>query len=440
MTTLTLQQRTNFRFLYHDVFWWGLLGGSSLAFLPVYMARLDASSFQISLITAGPALLALFMSLPAGRWLEKQDWVHSSFWMALWGRIGYVLLIPMPWLFSDSGQLWFIITLTLVMSAPITVLTVSFNAMFAAVVPPDWRPHVVGRRAALLAVSISLTSLICGQILDRVVFPLNYQIVFLIGVVGAGMSTYALGRLQSTAPASIRTGRPLGDNTSFGQFNIGDAIKRTFGLRYLTRTEGKSLLRLDLLRGPYGPFMAAFFLFFTFLYLPIPLFPLFYVENLNLTDGVISIGGALSQLTIFLVSLGLTQISARLGNRKLMIYSALLYGVFPLLMGLAKGAPMFLAASLISGAIWGLANGGMINRLMERVPEDDRPAHMALYNLGSQLGILVGSLAGPLVGAWLGLRTAILVSAGLRFLAGLLFDAWDKEPAGVEKLERINLQ
>ncbi|MBN2501850.1 MAG: MFS transporter [Anaerolineales bacterium] len=432
MTTLTLQQRTNFRLLYHDVFWWGLLGGSSLAFIPVYIARLEGTSFQVSLLTAGPAVLALFLSLPVGRWLENQDWTRTTFWTAFWGRIGYLLLIPMPWLFSDQGQVWFIILLTLVMSVPITILTVSFNAMFAAAVPPEWRPHVVGRRAALLAVSISVTSLICGQILDRVVFPLNYQIVFLIGVIGGGLSTFALGRMQSTAPESIRinsarAGRPLNDSAHLGQYNVGDAVRRTFGLRYLTRTEGKSLLRLDLLRGPYGPFMAAFFLFFTFLYLPIPLFPLFYVEDLNLTDGIISIAGALTQLTIFLVSLRLTRISNWLGNRKLMAAGAMLYGVFPFLMALAKGAPMFLVASLIGGGIWGLVNGGMINRLMERVPEDDRPAHMALYNLGSQLGILLGSLAGPLVGDLLGLRTALLVSAALRLLAGILFNLWDKD-------------
>jgi predicted MFS family arabinose efflux permease len=71
-----------------------------------------------------------------------------------------------------------------------------------------------------------------------------------------------------------------------------------------------------------------------------------------------------------------------------------------------------------------LASGGLVNRLMERVPEDDRPAHMALHNLVLNLAILVGSLAGPLLGDWLGLRTALLLSAGLRVLAALLLARW----------------
>ena len=97
---------------------------------------------------------------------------------------------------------------------------------------------------------------------------------------------------------------------------------------------------------------------------------------------------------------------------------------------------MFLAASLIGGSIWGLVNGGIINRLMERVPEDDRPAHMALYNLGSQLGILLGSLAGPLFGDLLGLRTAMIASAALRLLAGILFNLWDKDaPVALASVE-----
>ena len=61
---------------------------------------------------------------------------------------------------------------------------------------------------------------------------------------------------------------------------------------------------------------------------------------------------------------------------------------------------------------------------MERTPEDDRPAYMALHNLSLNLGILLGSMAGPLLAARLGLRDAMLVSAGLRFFAGLLFVLW----------------
>jgi predicted MFS family arabinose efflux permease len=61
---------------------------------------------------------------------------------------------------------------------------------------------------------------------------------------------------------------------------------------------------------------------------------------------------------------------------------------------------------------------------MERVPADNRPAHMALHNLALNLGILGGSLLGPLLGDWLGLRPALALSGLLRALAGFLLIIW----------------
>ncbi len=81
-----------------------------------------------------------------------------------------------------------------------TVLAIAFNAMFAEVLPPEWRAHAVGRRNIILAISITLGTLLCGQILDRLIFPYNYQIVFLIGAVAAILSSHHLGRIRSPDP------------------------------------------------------------------------------------------------------------------------------------------------------------------------------------------------------------------------------------------------
>jgi hypothetical protein len=70
---------------------------------------------------------------------------------------------------------------------------------------------------------------------------------------------------------------------------------------------------------------------------------------------------------------------------------ALLFGHYPLLLGLAQDATLYWVASVGGGLVWALLSGGLINRLMERVPEDDRPAHMTLHNLVLNLGILAGS-------------------------------------------------
>jgi predicted MFS family arabinose efflux permease len=117
-------------------------------------------------------------------------------------------------------------------------------------------------------------------------------------------------------------------------------------------------------------------------------------------------------------------ISARSGHRRVLILGALFYGAYPLFIGLAQDATLFWVASLIGGVAWALASAGLVNRLMERVPPDDLPAHMALHNLALNLGVLGGSLIGPALGDALGLREALWISAGLRLLSGILLGLW----------------
>jgi len=98
--------------------------------------------------------------------------------------------------------------------------------------------------------------------------------------------------------------------------------------------------------------------------------------------------------------------------------------LYPFFLGIARGPVLYLVASLLGGLVWGAISASLINRLMERVPAEQRPAGMALHNLALNLGILVGSLSGPWLGSALGVQPALLVGAGLRFLAGVLLLFW----------------
>jgi MFS family permease len=123
-------------------------------------------------------------------------------------------------------------------------------------------------------------------------------------------------------------------------------------------------------------------------------------------------------------SLYLARLTRRFGHRSVFAIAALLYGTYPLLLGLAENNVLFFAASILGGAITGVMGGAQVNRLMERVPNDDLPAHMALNNMAGNIALLVGSMLGPLLADALGLREAILLSAGLRVLAGIALVRW----------------
>ncbi|HSO27637.1 MAG TPA: MFS transporter [Anaerolineales bacterium] len=413
--------RANFRHLYADTFWYGVLSGSTLSFLGVYVARLEASSLQIGLLTAGPAVINLLFSLPAGRWLEQRSFLKSTFWSAVLFRLGYLVFIPLPALFSATNQTQTIIAVTLSMAVPGVILAIAFNATLAQTVPSDYRGEVVGKRNALLAVSTTVSMLISGQILDRLAFPSNYQWVFAIGAAGAVLSTYHLWRLRPLKPFTPPgNGRPIGGLARPGMLRFFDGVRTVTGLRFLTRSAGRPLLRLDLLRGGFGAFLFAYLVFYSFQYVPIPLLPLFMVGDLHLSDGAISLGNGLFYLTMFFTSLRVTQWSASFGHRALAVTGALSYCIYPLLVGLARDSSLFWLGSLLGGVSAALLLSGMTNRLMETASAEDRPAYMALHNLVLNLGILIGSFSGPWLGEAIGLRDAILMSAGLRLVAGFV--------------------
>ena len=385
-----------------------------MAFLNVYAARLGASALQIGLLTAGPAVVNLFISLPAGLWLEGRPLIPISFWTSLISRFFYLPLIFIPSLFNDQAQVSAMIWITLVMSLPGAILAISFNAMFAGVVPADQRADVVARRNAILAVSMTVSTLISGQILDHVSFPINYQIVFGLGAAGALMTSYHLRQLR---PMEIQIAALTNDRENHRQYprpraSLIHLAKQPFSRLPLTRP--------GLLRGPFGWFMGAYLLFYTFQYLCLPLFPLAFVYDLELTDGMISLGSSLFYLTMFLVSLRLGHLARRYGHRVLLAVSAMAFSLYPFLLGISQGPYLYWVASLLGGVVWGTVSASLINRLMERVPDDQRSAGMALHNLALNLGIMVGSLTGPILGNALGVQPALLVGSGLRFLAGVL--------------------
>ncbi len=424
MPKMTPVGRHNARQLYYDVTWFGVTAGSTLAFLPVYAARLGASSLQVALLTAFPALVNLLLSLPAARLLEGRPLFRPTLTALIIHRPAYALFALLPWLLGPAAEVWALVAITAVMAVTGTVINVAFNAMFADIVAPEFRSEVVGRRNALMALAMLVTSLACGWLLEVVVFPLNYQVVFLLGLAGVIMSTVYVARLKVDPAKPPRVGAPLLDLGRPTTFRFGDAIRLAPGLRFLVRSKGRDLLRLDLLRGPFGPFIFSYLMFYVAQFTPIPVLPLQWVNGLGLSDGTISIGNAIFQSTMFMAALLAAPLSQRWGNRAPLVVGAILYGAYPLLNGLAHGSALFLIASVLGGVIWGVANVSLATRLFERVPADDRPAHMALFNLAVNFGMLAGSLIGPVLAEWLGLREALWMAAGLRLLAGLLLWRW----------------
>jgi MFS family permease len=404
------QHHSNFKHLYFDIAWFGVLSGSAVNFLSVYITRIGGTGFEIGLISAMSAVVNLALALPAGRWLEKQNTSKAIFWTSVVYRLGFFPFIILPIALSKESQIVAFILLTFFMSIPLTPLGVGFNVLFAEVVPVDYRAHVAGIRNVMFALAYMLSSVASGYLLDTVSFPLGYQIVFAAGAIGAAMSSY---HLYFVAPV-VNGQSPLLPPSQ----PVSPTPARSAARNFL------SALRFDIWRSPFRNVLIGLFAFHASQYLPTPLFPLYNIRVLGLNDNNIGIGTALFYLTVLLGSTQLRRMAHRLGNKILTGWSAALMALYPLLLAGSTNVWQYYGISLIGGLNFAMVSGVYANYMLDHIPPDDRQAHLAWYNIILNASILIGSLGGPLLGELMGLSSALLLIAALRFLAGILILKW----------------
>jgi MFS family permease len=408
---------SNFIHLYLDIAWFGVLSGSAVNFLSIYATRLGATGFQIGMLSAVSAIINLMLAIPAGYWIEQRPIGRAVFSTSVYYRLGFLLWIFLPWMFTNQQQIWALIGITFLMAIPFTPLSVGFNALFAASVPIQYRAHVAGIRNVTLAITYMLTSLLSGYLLKNIPFPTGYQIVFAIGFFGAAMSSLHLYFIkplpaESTAPQTAPVLRPTeaSKDASISQARPARGIL--------------SALRLDIWSTPFRNILLALLAFHLTYYITTPLYPLFNVHILKLNDNNIGIGTALYYLTMLIGSTQFRRVAHRYGNKTVTALGVMGMALYPFLLALSHEVWQFYGISFLGGFTWAMVGGAYANYMLEHIPHDDLPAHLAWYNIVLNFSILASSLLGPAVAGLIGLAPALIVFGILRVIAGVVILKW----------------
>lgn len=409
--------KSNMTHLIWDIGWWGLLNGSTLAFMTIYAARIGANANQIGLISAMPALINLMLAIPSGNWLKNSRIDHSIFWNGVAQRIFYLLIAALPFIFSQQLQIWMLIVFTFLMSIPGAVIAVGFNELFAQSVPARYRGLIAGRRNAAFAITSIVTAIISGRILSVVSFPINYQIVFLIGFIGAMMSILHLRKVK---PLEDKEEIISTDGSRTGSIIIEEEeqASKSFFSKF------KKMIHFEALRSPFSRSLGLLTFYHFAHYLAIPIFPIFTVNVLKLPDSVLSLGNALFYVSMLVGSAQISKLTFKIGNKNLTGIGICMLAIYPSLLSIANGAALYCLASLIGGFAWLLVNAAMINYLLEKAPVKDRTGYLAWFSIGSNSAILAGTLIGPVIGNHIGLAVTLMIFAGLRLTAGIALLKW----------------
>jgi MFS family permease len=183
---------------------------------------------------------------------------------------------------------------------------VSFLSMMADAVPADRLQQMVGWRIAAFGLTSTITTLIAGPLLQRIAFPLNYQVLFLLGFLGSMVSGGT--SITCTCPtARLRRGQ----QPPFWR-ELGEMLRFPGYARFLV-----AVFALQMALGMIGP-----------------LLPLYWVRGLDATDQQVSLILSTATGVMVVGSLLMRRLVGRIGRERALAMGALGYALYPLLTSL----------------------------------------------------------------------------------------------------------
>jgi len=394
-------QRRNFRYVQIDAIGIGLANAAS-PFLPVFLARLGASNFQIGLLTAMPAATGLVLAILVGNFLQKQRNIVPWFSFArLLVVSAYAATGLAPFVVPDKLLIQTILLIWAVATLPQTAVAVGFSVVMNAVAGPAYRYDLMSRRWSILGLVTALTVALAGQVLERIGFPLNYQVVFLTLSLGGLISYIFSSRIEipDTPPMPAPTG------LSFSQ--------RVHDYFALVRSHPD-----------FVNFSIKRFVYLTGSTLAIPLFPLYYVREINASDAAIGLINTAQTIVLLFGYYFWTRQNRKRGSHFVLLATTLGMSLYPALVALTHQVNLVILLSGLAGIFQAGIDLVFFDELMKTVPVEYSATFVSL----AQSLQYTSSVLSPLIGAWLasqiGLSGALIVSTLIRFTGFLLFAFW----------------
>lgn len=395
----TSLESRNIGLLYKITLLEGIWGGGTAAFLLVFLARLGASSLTIGAVTAIPAIIVVLLSLPASAYVERQpNHVRTT---VRFSFISYVPFAVLPFLpFWSEGPLSILVVILWGLHAiPMSVGSVAWLSVLGSVISSRRRPTVNGARWALSGIFTAVFVALFGQLLDlpQIPFPLNYQVLFFVSAASLFVAMFMARRIEmppesanaaSLAPPARRTIASL----------LEPIIHHTDFMKYIGAT---FVLRLGMA-------------------LPVALYSIFWVRDLQASDGIIGLRTTAGQVALVTGYFLLGRLASRKGHRNILVWSSVGLGLYPIATALSPNSFWLVPAALL----WGFSASGInisfFEALFETAPPDKRPSFVAIYTIFGNLANVIGPLLGALLMTYLGIRTTFYIAGALHIIGALL--------------------
>ena len=397
---LSEAERKNYQNVQIDAIGVGLANAAS-PFLPVFMTHLNASSFQVGMLSVMPAITGLLLSIPLGRFLQRQQNIVKWFSVSRLCAITCFALTGLASIFlPNRASVIAILIIWALATIPQTIVAISFSVVMNAVAGPAGRFELMTRRWSVLGITTTLSVLSIGQLLDRVVFPLNYQIVFIVLSLGGLISFYFSSRIKLPLSASP----PL-----------SYTVRKPFTTQVV---EYKNLIFGE---KPYLSFIFKQFIFLTGTALAAPLIPLYLVRVVHASDGWISIINTAQTAVMVIGYFVWSRQSRRRGSRNVLIWTSLGVSLYPFAMALTHSTWQISLFAGMAGVFQAGLDLVFFDELMRTVPVEYSAIFVSFAQSIQYLSSVAAPIAGTTIGDSFGLGAGLIISALFRFAGFVLF-------------------
>lgn len=395
---LTPTQRKNFFYTQMDALGVGLVSGAA-PFLAVFLTRLGGTNFQVGMLSAMPGFTGLFLGLIIGRFLQTRSNIvpwYSRIRLLVFSA--YTLTGVMALILPQKATIIAMLVIWALASIPQAILSVAFTVVMNAIAGPEGRYTLMSRRWSILGLTAAIMTMIAGQLLDWITFPLNYAIVFILFSMG-GLVSFRFSSRMEVPPLNVEA---VSDKTPFFQ-QLKRDVRLVFSERPFLAMSVKRLIYI------FGSTLVA------------PLFTLYYVRIVQASDAWIS---AIVTMQSFVLLIGYsiwTQQHIKRGSRFILLSTTLVLGLYPALTAITR-LPWIL---VIYAGIAGIFQAGMnlvfFDELMKTVP----PQHSATFISVDQSAQNALTMSAPLISTglsnFIGIPAALGIGAAVRLVAFVMF-------------------
>jgi MFS family permease len=397
VNTTEIQQR-NKRYVQIDAIGVGTASAAA-PFMPVFLTRLGATPVQVGLLTSMPGFTGLFMALWVGHFLQKQrnvvPWFSISRLLVI---SAYALTGLAPFVVPDNILIFVVLLIWAAATIPQTMVAVSFSVVMNAVSGPEGRYELMSRRWSILGITTAITVAIAGQILDHVGFHLNYQVVFIGLSLGGLISYYFSSRIQI---ADIEPDEKIAKKS----------IKSTLAEYFELIKGSPDFIQFTLKR----------FVYLFGITLGIPLFPLYFVRQLEATDAWIGFLYTAQAAVLVIGYFFWSRLSRRKGSRFVLLITTLCVSLYPGLVALTHNQTVIFVYSTVAGIFQAGIDLVFFDELMKTIPIRYSPTFVSVAQSLQYLSAIIAPLLGTYLSEHIGLSNALIFSSGIRLVGFFLF-------------------